>query len=113
MSKPKSIDIDQLVDLPVQRAVDYLKFIAEHDLWAELHEHLKSHGCKHFKISSEVIYSIATVIQAKPTANGRIGCGSNSNGPKSAQPVLPTSPGAPDGGAPDGGAPDGGARKAK
>lgn len=109
MSKPKTkiMDIDALAELPVQRAIHYLQFIAEHDLWDELHDHLKDHGCKHFKISWETIHAIATVVDQKPTAQGRIGCASNGPlGPRPG-PVLPT-PASPDGGAPDGGAPNGG-----
>ncbi|MCU5037552.1 hypothetical protein CON66_27895 [Bacillus cereus] len=99
------LDIERLAKVPVHRFTKFLKFIAEHNLWDELEQHLKDRGCNKLLMSFEPVKEIGNIIQTKSAAligvqdregsmQLRCGCGDGDDGEPD------------DGGLPPGGLPE-------
>ena len=117
----KTMDIQGLTEMPVHHLRGFMQYIAEHDLWDEVEQHLRQHGCKKLLISFEPMGAVGKLLHEKKRSGAAKQklhilphCGCNGPvGPKPG-PVTPPSHGG-DGGAPppsggggDGGPPDGG-----
>lgn len=113
MEKAK-LDIEGLTEVPVRQLSNFLRFIAEHNLYDELEQHLRDRGCDKLLMSFEPVQAIGAIVEAKSrnltgepsgastaryqeTDSLRCGC----NGPLGPRPG-PVTPTGPDGGT-DGG----------
>jgi hypothetical protein len=123
-SSSKTMDIHGLTEMPVHHLRGFMQFIAEHNLWDEVEQHLRQHGCSKLMISFEPMGAVGKLLEEKKKSGAvkqklhllpRCGC----NGPVGPRPGPVTPPshgGGGDGGAPqppsggggDGGPPDGG-----
>ncbi|WP_020062908.1 hypothetical protein [Bacillus sp. 123MFChir2] len=61
----EQLDIERLAEVPVHRLKKFLSFIAEHNLWDDLEQHLKDRGCKKLLMSFEPVKEIGNIIQTK------------------------------------------------
>ena len=122
----KTMDIHGLTEMPVHHLRGFMQFIAEHNLWDEVEQHLRQHGCSKLMISYEPMGAVGKLLEQKKSSGAvkqkvqilpRCGC----NGPVGPRPGPVTPPshgGGGDGGAPPpsggggdaggGGGPDGG-----
>jgi hypothetical protein len=57
--------IEELTEVPVRQLSKFLKFIAKHDLWDELEQHLKDRGCNKLLMSFEPVKAIGKIIEKK------------------------------------------------
>ena len=68
--------IRSLVAVRVRELGKFLEFIAEHDLWDEVEQHLKDRGCTRLLMSQEPLHAIAGVVEARSAALVGVGsCG--------------------------------------
>lgn len=57
--------IENLIEVPVRQLSKFLKFIAKHNLWDELEQHLKDRGCNKLVMSFEPVKAIGNIIEKK------------------------------------------------
>ncbi len=117
----KTMDIHGLTEMPVHHLRGFMQFIAEHNLWDEVEQHLRQQGCNKLMISFEPMGAVGRLLEEKKKSGAvkqkvqilpHCGC----NGPVGPRPgpVTPPSGGGggspqpPSGGGGDGGPPDGG-----
>lgn len=124
--KPSSetMDIHGLVEMPVHHLRGFMQFIAEHNLWDEVEQHLRQQGCSKLMISLAPMGAVGKLLEEKKKSGAvkqkvqilpRCGC-NGPVGPKPGPVTPPSHGGGGDGGAPqppsggggDGGPPDGG-----
>jgi hypothetical protein len=116
-SSSKGMDIEGLTEMPVHHLRKFMQFIAEHNLWDEVEQHLRTNGCTKLMISYEPMGAVGKLL-AQKKASGAVKqklqilphCGCNGPvGPRPGPVTPPSHGGGGDGGAPSGGGgPDGG-----
>jgi hypothetical protein len=116
--KSGAMDITSLTQTSVKRFTNFMKFIADNNLWEEAHQHLEANGCTELLVSTEPINAMRVLLQQKLSAGTQLtaeartqaqfimlcGCGVSMPGPAGGPPKTPPS----SGGGGDGGAGDGG-----
>jgi hypothetical protein len=58
-------DLHSVVEIPVRQLTRFLKFIAEHDLWDELEQHLHDRSCDKLLMSWEPVEAVAKIVEAR------------------------------------------------
>jgi hypothetical protein len=61
----KPLYIDDLTEVPVRQLSKFLRFIAKHNLWDELEQHLTDRGCDKLLMSFEPVKAIGNIIEKK------------------------------------------------
>lgn len=101
-SSSKAMDIEGLTEMPIHHLRGFMQYIAEHDLWDEVEQHLRNNGCTRLKISYEPMGAVGKLLEQKKSSGAvkqklhllpHCGC----NGPVGPRPG-PVTPGPPDGG---------------
>ncbi|WP_140396900.1 hypothetical protein [Crenothrix polyspora] len=59
------MNIEPLAEVSVRQLSKFLKFIAQHNQWDELEQHLRDQGCNKLLMSWEPIHAVATIVETK------------------------------------------------
>ncbi|TIO10357.1 hypothetical protein [Mesorhizobium sp.] len=101
----ENLDLEGLAEVPVRQLSKFLRVIAEYNLWDEVEQQLRAHGCDKVLMSFEPVRSIGAIAEARarelagkrpdtPSKLARCGC----NGPLGPRPG-PVTPGGSNAGA--------------